>query len=150
MIEITLQNPIVQSYIIHVTILTAKLLLMATLTTTIRMTKGVFQNPEDAKLFRGEVKYDDTTVERVRRAHLNDLENIPAFWLLGALYITTGPWDTWAILLFRIFTVSRLVHTFVYAICPMPQPIRAIAYAIPFIIMLYMAVQIALFYITAI
>lgn len=61
-----------------------KMLLMSFLTAFFRTKKGAFANPEDV---RGkdnvEVKKDED-VERVRRSHLNDLENIPAF-LFGAL-----------------------------------------------------------------
>lgn len=114
------------------------------------MGKGSFSNPEDAKLFRGKVKFDDATIERVRRAHLNDLENIPAFWLLGALYLTTGPMTAVATNLFRVYTVFRIIHTIVYAVIPLPQPSRAIAYAVPYIIKWYMGIQVILYYITAV
>lgn len=146
---IQLTNPVVQSYIVYSAILALKLLFLSSLTPFVRISRGVFANPEDAKAFRGKVKYDDPTVERTRRAHLNDLENIPAFWILGALYVTTGPAAAWATLLFRTYTISRIIHTIVYAIVPLPQPSRALAYFIPYFIMWYMGVQVVLFYITA-
>ncbi|GBP78287.1 Microsomal glutathione S-transferase 1 [Eumeta japonica] len=58
----------------------------------IALLNGVYSNLEDVKLQSiGQIKFDDPDVERVRRAHLNDLENIPAFWVLGALYASTAP-----------------------------------------------------------
>jgi len=30
-------------------------------------------------------------VDRLRRMHCNDLENIPAFWIAGLLLVTTAP-----------------------------------------------------------
>ena len=39
-------------------------------------------------------KYDfsqNADVERVRRAHQNDLENIPIFLILALFYVTTDP-----------------------------------------------------------
>ncbi len=53
-------------------------------------------------------------VERVRRAHRNDMENIFVFFALAAFYVTTGPAAATANWLFRIFTIARYVHTFVY------------------------------------
>ena len=57
---------------------------------------------------------NDPDVERVRRAHLNDIENIIPFVLIAAIYLTTGPSLGTAKLLFRIFTAARYIHTFVY------------------------------------
>ncbi|XP_047536763.1 microsomal glutathione S-transferase 1-like [Vanessa atalanta] len=146
---IPISNPVVQSYILYSAILALKLISVSTLTSLVRMTRGVYSNPEDAKALRGKVKLDDPAVERTRRAHLNDLENIPAFWILGALYVTTGPVAAWATLLFRVYTVSRIIHTIVYAVVPLPQPTRAIAYIIPTVIMWYMGIQVVLYYMSA-
>jgi glutathione S-transferase len=61
-----------------------KMLLMSLFTGLQRSRKGVTENPEDARINQKlEIKKDED-VERVRRAHLNDLENIPAF-LFAAL-----------------------------------------------------------------
>lgn len=144
-----LSTPIVQSYILYSAILAVKLLAVGTLTTLTRMARGIVANPEDTKTLKAKVKFDDPAVERTRRAHLNDLENIPAFWILGALYLTTSPLAAWALLLFRVYTVSRIIHTIVYAVIPLPQPARAIAYVIPYAIKLYMGANVILYYITA-
>nr|QLI62199.1 glutathione S-transferase 3 [Streltzoviella insularis] len=150
MAVISLDNPVVQSYIVYSAILALKLLFLSPLTGMTRMARGVFANPEDVQSFKkGKVKFDDPAVERIRRAHLNDLENIPAFWVLGALYLTTNPVASWATLLFRVYTAGRVLHTIVYAVKPLPQPSRAIAFFIPFVIMVYMGVQVVLYYITA-
>ncbi|KAF4525053.1 hypothetical protein B566_EDAN001967 [Ephemera danica] len=71
----------------------------------------------------------DQDIERIRRAHLNDLENIPAFVLVSFLYILTAPEQVLAVNLFRVFTAARVVHTFVYAVRPVPQPARALCFA---------------------
>ncbi|KPJ13602.1 Microsomal glutathione S-transferase 1 [Papilio machaon] len=149
MAVLALSNPVVQSYIVYSAILALKLISVSTMTAIARMTRGVFANPEDAKTLKGKVKYDDPVVERIRRAHLNDLENIPAFWVLGALYLTTGPVAAWATLLFRVYAVSRIVHTIVYALIPLPQPARGIAFGVPYLIKWYMGFQVILYYISA-
>ncbi|XP_075982751.1 microsomal glutathione S-transferase 1-like [Anticarsia gemmatalis] len=150
MVAISLDNPAVQSYIVYTAILAVKLLLMSPLTGFSRVKRGVFANEEDAKKGGGKVKFDDPVVERIRRAHLNDLENIPAFWVLGLLYLTTGPATAWATLLFRVFTISRIIHTIVYAIVPLPQPARGLAFMGAAFVNLYMGAQVIMYYITAI
>ncbi|CAH2230202.1 jg25762 [Pararge aegeria aegeria] len=149
MVPMSLIQPAVRSYIVYSSILALKVLGMSVLTGIVRHKKKVFANEEDAKPTRGVVKYDDPDVERVRRAHLNDLENIPAFWLLGALYLTTEPSAALATLLFRVYAAGRIAHTLVYAVKPLPQPARGIAYGIPYLINLFMGVKIVFHYISA-
>ncbi|XP_053602049.1 microsomal glutathione S-transferase 1 [Plodia interpunctella] len=147
---VSLSDPAVQSYALYSTILALKVLSMAFLTARARFSKKVFANEEDAvATTKGKVKYDDPDVERVRRAHRNDLENIPAFWILGALYLTTGPAASTAANLFRAYTAGRLIHTFVYAIKPMPQPARGIAFGVPLFIMIFMGFKVITFYASA-
>lgn len=146
---LSLQDPLVQSYIVYSAILAVKLLFVGILTGMKRASRKVYANPEDAVRSGGKVTLNDPEVERVRRAHLNDLENIPAFWILGALYLTTNPAAAWATLLFRVFTLGRILHTIVYAIVPLPQPARALSFSIPYFIMWYMGFQVIVYYLTA-
>ena len=60
------------------------------------------------------MKLDDPDVERVRRAHLNDLENVVPFLLLTPLYLSTGPAPWLAANLIRGFAAARIVHTVGY------------------------------------
>src|SRR5690606_2724568 len=85
-------------------------------------------NPEDAKLSRdGELQSaDDDDVARVRRAHLNALENILPFLPMGLLLVLTGPSVAVAGALFVTFTVFRLLHTVAYL--KALQPLRSIAF----------------------
>merc|ERR1712233_165316 len=66
-------------------------------------------------------------VERVRRAHLNDMENILPFFCLGILYIFTNPALSTAVFVFRIFAACRIIHSIVYLLV-IPQPARALAF----------------------
>jgi len=54
-------------------------------------------------------------VERSRRMHRNDLENIPAFWVAGLLFVLAGPPPWLANLLFFGFVAARLAHASAYA-----------------------------------
>ena len=76
--------------------------------------RQVFSNPEDAKSHDSKVKFDDPDVERVRRAHLNDLENVVPFLLLCPLYLCTGPSPWLAGNLIRGFAAARILHTVSY------------------------------------
>ncbi|XP_017728481.1 PREDICTED: microsomal glutathione S-transferase 1 [Rhinopithecus bieti] len=102
-----------------------------------------FANPEDCVTFgKGEnaKKYlrTDDRVERVRRAHLNDLENIVPFLGIGLLYSLSGPDLSTAILHFRLFVGARIYHTISY-LTPLPQPNRALSFFIGYGVTLSMA-----------
>ncbi|CAG9575842.1 unnamed protein product [Danaus chrysippus] len=146
MVPVTIVEPAVKTYIACSGILALKVMGMSLLTARMRFKKKVFANEEDTNVKGSVVKYDDPDVERVRRAHLNDLENIPVFWVVGALYLTTGPSDEVAINLFRVYTAGRILHTLVYAVTPLPQPARGIAFGIPYWITIYMGVKVICHY----
>ena len=80
-------------------------------------------------------------VERVRRAHQNDIENIVPFLILGYLYIFTNPELSTALLLFRVFVVARILHTIVY-INTIPQPARKYTFLVGIGVNLFMAFKI--------
>lgn len=105
-----------------------------------------FANPEDLPSKKLKVKLDDPHVERVRRAHLNDLENVIPFLLAGLFYILTNPAAGLAIMLIRIAAIARIVHTIVYAVVVIPQPARALAFFVAYGISIYMAVQSLLYF----
>jgi glutathione S-transferase len=89
------------------------------------------------------VTTNDPDVERVRRNHLNDIENIVPFVLVGLFYVGTNPDRDVALWHFRIFFVSRLLHTLTYQLA-LPQPSRFIACAVGYLTTLSMAVRIFL------
>uniref|UniRef100_A0AAZ3Q182 Microsomal glutathione S-transferase 1 n=1 Tax=Oncorhynchus tshawytscha TaxID=74940 RepID=A0AAZ3Q182_ONCTS len=93
-----------------------------------------FANQEDTSLAsstgdKKKLVRVDPDVERVRRCHQNDLENIIPFIVIGLLYTLTGPDLSTALLHFRVFVGSRLFHTVAYVL-PLPQPSRAVAFLI--------------------
>ena len=76
-----------------------------------------FANPEDQAgpgRGQGTITFSDPDVERIRRAHQNDIENIPLFLLAAHFYLTTDPSPTLATNLIRAFTCLRFAHSFVY------------------------------------
>jgi len=139
-----LSNPVFVNYAFYGSVVALKLLAMGPLTSVKRMALGVFANPEDAKGFGAKKTIlDNESVERVRRNHLNDLENIPVFLLLGLLYVATQPSPTTALWHFRVFVASRFIHTLVYQLA-VPQPSRALAFAVGLFTCISMGVQILL------
>ena len=88
----------------------------------------------------------DEDVERVRRAHLNDIENVFPFFFLGGLYLTTNPAAHIAKNLFRIFAAARIGHTVVY-LAGVRQPARGICFAINMVINVYFVYSIMSHYI---
>lgn len=85
-------------------------------------------------------------VDRVRRAHRNDMENIPAYITISFLFMLTLPSETLAVNLFRIAGISRIIHTLVYAIYP-KQPHRLLAFFGCYGITIFMCLRILLAYI---
>jgi len=67
----------------------------------------------------------------VRRAHLNDLENIPVFLAIGFLFLFTEPSAFEAKVYFFTFLGARLVHTVSYL--NGLQPWRAISWGVGFL-----------------
>ncbi|KAG4079167.1 hypothetical protein HA402_001138 [Bradysia odoriphaga] len=106
-----------------------------------RLYLQTFANPEDLLWKKLKVKFGDEDVERIRRAHRNDLENILPFFTIGFLYIFTSPSVYFATQLYRAAAISRILHTIVYTIVVLPQPARAIAFSVPMTVTGYMAIS---------
>ncbi|KAA8580407.1 hypothetical protein FQN60_005942, partial [Etheostoma spectabile] len=114
-----MENDVFMAYTTYATIVIVKMLLMAPMTGYYRMTRGV---EERKKLLR-----THPDVERVRRCHQNDLENIVPFVMVGLLYALTGPELSTALLHFRVFAGSRIFHTISY-VGALPQPSRGLSW----------------------
>nr|AHC08051.1 micorsomal glutathione S-transferase [Locusta migratoria] len=122
---LTTSNPVFKAYLLHVAVLGLKMLLMSPLTARQRFKNKIFASPEDTVSMKGaKVKYDHPDIERVRRGHLNDLENITVFFIVALAYLLTNPSPGLAINLFRAYTIARIGHTIVYCVIPLPQPSR--------------------------
>lgn len=119
--KLNLHNPVFAAYAVSAAIMILKAVSMSWLTVA-RMLKanGGFRNPEDLRKTpfnpnpdpRQLERNDD--VDRVRRIHLNDLENIPFFLAAGLLYVLTDPSLPLARGLFFGYVVTRLLHFAAY------------------------------------
>lgn len=87
---------------------------------------------------KAQLKTDDPDVERVRRAHLNDLENCLPWFIMTLIYLTTNPQVAFAKVLIRTFVFARITHTISYAVLAQ-QPTRAIAFFVGYLVTGYEA-----------
>ena len=80
-------------------------------------------------------------VDRSRRMHRNDLENIPAFLACGLLFVAASPSYLLANILMYTFVGARLVHTLAYA-TKQTHEVRATLYTIGSVVVIIMAVYV--------
>lgn len=142
----TFENPVFVTYVLAATLMILKLMGQGWIT-VYRMMKigGGFLNPEDAaaglanpKPRPGQLDPDDY-VERSRRMHHNDLENIPAFLVAGLLFVWTQPALWVAQWLLFGFVAARMAHFWAYSTAK-PHEVRATFFSIGSLIVIGMAV----------
>ncbi|KAF0116340.1 MAG: glutathione S-transferase [Rhodobacteraceae bacterium] len=78
-------------------------------------------------------------VDRSRRMHRNDLENIPAFWAAGLVFVAVAPPLWLAQVLMYGFVAVRAAHAVAYATAQSHE-VRATFYTIGSLIVMGMAV----------
>jgi glutathione S-transferase len=113
-------NPVFQYYALAAALLIVKMMSQGWIT-VFRMLEvnGGFRNPEDARKSLTNPHpspaqlLPNEFVERSRRMHANDVENIPLFLVAGLLYVCTAPAPGLAIGLFSAYVLSRFAHFYV-------------------------------------
>lgn len=118
---LTFDNPLFATYAVAATIMILKAVSMSWLT-VYRMMKvrAGFRSPEDLKKtpLNPNPVPDQTGpndyVDRIRRIHLNDLENIPFFLAAGFLFVLTGPSLLLAQIVLYGYVGTRLLHFLAY------------------------------------
>src|SRR5688572_8718687 len=121
MIELSVRDPLFATYVIAASLMILKAVAMSWLT-VVRMVqaKGGFRAPEDLRKTPLNPNPDpkqlepNESVERIRRIHLNDLENIPFFLVAGFLFVLTAPPLWLAQWLLYGYVASRLAHFAAY------------------------------------
>ncbi|XP_044031413.1 prostaglandin E synthase [Siniperca chuatsi] len=139
---VMIRNEVFSCYVFYGVLLVIKMYILAIITGQVRLRKKAFANPEDA-LRHGGLQYhrQDPYVERCRRAHINDMENILPFLFLGAIYSMIGPSLAVARFHFLVFLMSRTLHSIAYLFA-LQAPTRSLAYIVAQIPCFSMAVQI--------
>lgn len=117
---------------------------VAFITANERRKAQVVVNPEDVGVNPGSHAEggEAEAVLRVKRAHLNDVENIPVFLVLALIFTLAGCSATAGWLYFGVYFVTRTLHSVFYL--KAIQPWRTAAFAIGQLTQLGMMVQLLL------
>lgn len=145
---LSMENPAFVAYAIAAALMVLKIMGQGWMT-VYRMLKvnAGWAAPEDIRagiLNRSpapEQLHNNEYVERSRRMHRNDLENIPAFLVAGLLFVTAGPPYWLAATLFYIYAASRLVHALAYATAQSHE-VRSTLWTIGSVIVIFMALYV--------
>ncbi|MBE9554976.1 MAG: MAPEG family protein [Proteobacteria bacterium] len=148
MTALTMENPVFTTYMIAAAIMILKIMGQGWMT-VYRMLKGDagLASPEDLRpgLINRNPRPDQLElndyVDRSRRMHRNDLENIPAFLACGLLFVAAGPSYLLANILMYSFVGARLAHTLAYA-TKQSHEVRATLYTIGSVGVIIMAVYV--------
>jgi uncharacterized MAPEG superfamily protein len=145
---LNLENPVFVAYVVASALMVLKIMGQGWMT-VYRMLKSDsgLVNPEDIQL--GPINKNPNPkqlevndyVDRSRRMQRNDLENIPAFWVAGLLFVTTNPTLWLAQVLMYGFVVVRLAHFWAYATKQIHE-VRATFYTVGSLIVIYMALHV--------
>jgi microsomal prostaglandin-E synthase 1 len=123
-------------------LLVLKVASLAFATANARRKSGVVVNPEDTGVNPGshvEPQEAPATL-RAKRAHLNDLENVPGFMFLSIIFTLAGGSANAGWSYFAVYFIARLLHTIFYL--NSVQPWRTAAFALGQIAQLGLMVQI--------
>lgn len=150
MTALNMENPVFISYMIAASIMILKIMGQGWMT-VYRMLKSDsgLASPEDLQVGminknpRPDQLEVNDYVDRSRRMHRNDLENIPAFLVCGLLFVMTSPSYLFANILLAGFVIARLAHALAYATARSHE-VRATLYTIASAIVIVMAVEVLL------
>lgn len=145
---LNIENPVFVGYTIAAALMILKLVGQGWVTVfrMIRSDAGLL-NPEDLQAGpanrnpRPEQLEANDYVERSRRIQRNDLESIPAFLACGLLFVTVDPSLLLANILFAVFVLARLAHTWAYTTRQRHET-RATLFSIASIVVVFMAVYV--------
>jgi glutathione S-transferase len=148
MTALSMENPVFITYMITAAIMILKIMGQGWVT-VYRMLKidAGFASPEDLQsgLINRNPRPDQLElndyVDRSRRIHRNDLENIPAFLACGLLFVIAGPSYLLANILLYGFVGARLLHTLAYS-TKQSHEVRATLYTVGSIIVIVMAIYV--------
>ncbi len=142
--KLSLQNPVFATYVIAASIMILKAVAMSWLTVLRMMQeKGGYRSPEDLRKTPLNPAPDpqqlepNERVDRIRRIHLNDLENLPFFLVAGFLFVLTNPSLTLTRWLMYGYVVSRLLHFAAY-FSAQTHDMRATLWTVGSLILIFM------------
>ena len=133
--------PAFRPLVLFSVLLVLKMGAVAFATANARRLAKVVLNPEDTKVNPGShgASAEAPGVLRAKRAHLNDVENIPGFLALALLFTLAGCSATAGWLYFGVYFGARTLHTIFYLNAV--QPWRTAAFFVGQLAQLGMMVQ---------
>jgi uncharacterized MAPEG superfamily protein len=135
-----LAAPATRLFAVVYLLLVVKMVVVGSYTSMLRIRRRVYATPEDyAAVGLAPRPARDEEIERTRRAHRNDLENILPFFGVGLLYVLARPSLGAARVLLLGFLLARVLHSFFYI--RGLQPYRTIAFGAGSLLMLAMLVR---------
>ena len=145
---LTFENPVFVTFVIAASLTILKVMGQGWMTVYRMMaSKSGLASPEDLRPGRlnkapnpAQLEINDY-VDRSRRMHRNDLENIPAFWMAGVLFVLADPALWLAQALMYGFVLARLAHFIAYA-TKQSHEVRSVFYTIGSLIVMGMAAYI--------
>jgi len=142
---LTFDNPAFRYYAIAAALMIVKMMSQEWITVFRMITvKSGYRYPEDAQRSLAnphpspEQLLPNEYVERSRRMHGNDVENIPLFLVSGLLYVCTAPNNVTALCVFAIYVLSRFTHFYV-VLTAWPHEVRALFWTIGSVAIYFMA-----------
>lgn len=142
--ELSLTNPLFATYVIAAALMILKAVGMSWLTVQRMMqANGGFRSPEDLRKTPLNPNPDpaqlapNESVDRIRRIHQNDLENLPFFLVAGFLFVATAPPLALAQWLLYGYVVSRFLHFIAY-FTAQTHDVRATLWTIGSLILVFM------------
>ena len=143
-----LNNPVFLIYAIACLVLCANLLFLWGYSGATRGRTRTAMNEEDAARFGGSLtQTDPPSVARILRAHRNAQANIYPFLFLGLVFVLAGGGAGTARIIFAIFVVARLLHS--YAYLKGKQPWRTVFFIVGGLATIALMLDIAWLLITA-
>jgi prostaglandin-E synthase 1 len=141
--SLLLSFPGFRLYALCAIVLVFKMYAVGIITAATRGRLKVALNSEDATSFGAQLTTaEHPDVERVLRAHRNDLENIPAFLILGIIAVLVGA-PVWGLrIAFIAFTAARVMHSIAYI--KAMQPWRSMSFGIGLLSVLALSVMIVI------
>ena len=142
----SVENPVFVTYMIAAAIMILKIMGQGWMTVyrMLRSDSGL-ASPEDLQVGlinknpRPEQLEKNDYVDRSRRMHRNDLENIPAFLAAGLIFVAVEPSVMMANILMYTFVGARLLHAVAYA-TKQTHEVRATLYTVASAVVVIMAV----------
>jgi uncharacterized MAPEG superfamily protein len=136
-----LELPCAKPLVVFSVLLVFKMGAIAFATANLRRKAKVVVNPEDTGVNPGShvEPQEAPATARAKRAHLNDLENIPAFLFIALLFTLTGGPANGGWAYFGVYFVARTLHTITYL--GGKQPWRTVSFGIGQLTLLGLLVQ---------